>query len=79
MTNLFGKIPVDQTLEKTVNKDTQTSGGTKRFSLKPGAISRYYLMLEYRSSYLRQVRLMISCENTQHFSHPDLQHTSDER
>ena len=26
--NNFGKIPIDQTLEETVNKDTQTAGGT---------------------------------------------------
>ena len=32
--NLFGKIPADQAIEETVNKDTQTSGGTKGFSLK---------------------------------------------
>ena len=38
-TNPFGRIPVDQTLEETVNKDTQTPGGTKGFSLKPGAVS----------------------------------------
>jgi len=74
-TNPFARILVYQTLEETVNKDTQTPGGTKGFSLKPGAVSRYYLMSEYRSSYLRQVRLMIGRENTQHFSHPDLQHT----
>ncbi|KAH3715017.1 hypothetical protein DPMN_057720 [Dreissena polymorpha] len=35
-TNPFEKIPVDQTVEETVNKDTQTQGGTKGFSLKPG-------------------------------------------
>lgn len=75
-TNPFGKIPVDQTLEETVNKDTQTPGSTKVFSLKPGAVSQYYLSSGCRSSYLRQVRLMIVHENTQHFGHPDLQHTS---
>ena len=25
-TNTFGRIPVDQTIEETVNKDTQTAG-----------------------------------------------------
>ena len=25
--NPFGRIPVDQTIEETVNKDTQTPGG----------------------------------------------------
>ena len=28
--NTFGRIPVDQTLEETVNKDTQTPGGKKK-------------------------------------------------
>ena len=36
-TNTFGRIPVDQTCEETVNRDTQTPGGTKGFSLKSGA------------------------------------------
>ena len=54
--NPFGRIPVDQTIEETVNKDTQTSGGTKGFSLKPAALSRYYLTAEYRSTCLKQLR-----------------------
>ena len=33
-TNPFGCIPVDQTIEKTINKNTQTLGGTKGFSTK---------------------------------------------
>ena len=55
----FGRIPVDQATEETVNKDTQTPGGTKGFSLKPGAVSRYYLTSEYRSSFLKQLRDMV--------------------
>ena len=51
--NPFGRIPVDQTVEETVNKDTQTSGGTKGFSLKSGALTRHYMTAEYRSSFLR--------------------------
>ena len=54
--NPFGSIPVDQATEKTFNKNTQTTGGTIGFSLKPGAVSRYYLTSEYRSSFLRQLR-----------------------
>ena len=54
--NPFGRIPVDQTIEETVNKDTQTPGGTKGFSLKPDALSRYYLTAEYRSTCLKQIR-----------------------
>ena len=54
--NSFGCIPVDQTIEETVNKDTQTPRGTKGFSLKGGAVARYYLTSEYRSRYRRQLR-----------------------
>ena len=57
--NTFGRIPVDQTIEETVNKDTQTNGGTKGFSLKPAAISKYYLTAEYRSTSLKQLRDLI--------------------
>ena len=31
--NAFGRIPVDQTIEETINKDTQTAEGTRGFSL----------------------------------------------
>ncbi|KAJ8334734.1 hypothetical protein SKAU_G00403730 [Synaphobranchus kaupii] len=71
--NPFGKIPVDQTIEETVNKDTQTAGGTKGFSLKTGAVTRYYLTSENRSQYLRQLRNMTGNESTGCFSHHDLQ------
>jgi hypothetical protein len=35
--NPFGKIPVDQTIEETVNKDTQTAGKQDSFLLVTGA------------------------------------------
>ena len=38
---------VDQTIEETVNKNTETPGGINWFSLKPGAASKYYLTAEY--------------------------------
>ena len=31
--NPIDKIPCDQTIKETINKDTQTAGGTKGFSL----------------------------------------------
>ena len=71
--NPFGRIPVDQTIEETVNKDTQTPGGTKGFSLKPAAVSRYYLTAEYRCSYLRQLRDMVGHDCSDKVNHPDLQ------
>ena len=45
--NPFGKIPCDQTIEETINKDTQTAGGTKDFSLKSRAVQKYYLNAEH--------------------------------
>ena len=69
--NPFGKVPVDQTCEKIINKDTQTSGGTKGFSLKSGAVSRYYMVAEYRSMFLRQLREMLHLKSF--FNHSDLQ------
>ena len=61
--NTFGRIPVDQTIEETVNKDTQTAGGTKGFSLKPAAICKYYLTAEYRSMCIKQLRIMIQLQD----------------
>ncbi|KAJ8367499.1 hypothetical protein AAFF_G00317220 [Aldrovandia affinis] len=70
--NPFGRIPVDQTIEETVNRDTQTARGTKGFSLKRAAVERYYLTSGYRSNYLKQLRRMVG-RGMSHFSHPDLQ------
>ena len=70
--NPFGRIPVDQTIQETVNKDTQTPGGTKGFSLNPGAVTRYYLTSEYRNMYIGKLRDMIGRSDSR-MSHPDLQ------
>lgn len=72
--NPFGKIPVDQTIEETGNKDTQTPGGTQGFSLNPGAVRRYYLNAEYRSMFLRQLRAILGIESSS-LNHQDLQST----
>ena len=57
--NPFGRIPVDQTVEETVNRDTETAGGTKGFSLRPGAVQRYYMMAEFRSLFLGNLREIV--------------------
>ena len=69
--NPFGKLPVDQTLEETVNKDTQCPGGTKGFSLNAGATAKYYLTAEYRSAALGPLRSLINNNNTR-IRHADL-------
>ena len=60
--NPFGKIPVDQACEETVNRDTQTPAGTKGFSLKPKAVNKYYLVAEYRSIFMRKLKDSVSLE-----------------
>ena len=66
--NTFGRIPVDQTVEERVNKDTQTTGGTKGFSLKSSAVQRYYMTAEFRSLFLLNWRTMLGYAqgNTDH-------------
>jgi hypothetical protein len=76
--NTFGRIPVDQTIEVTVNKDTQTQGGTSRFSLKPGAVKRYYITAEYRSAFLHNLRTFVE-QGSSEAIHTDLQSTRIEK
>ena len=71
--NPFGRIPVDQTCEETVNRDTQTPGGTKGFSLKPGAVRKYYLIAEYRNVFMRQFKEMLHLGTPATLQHTDLQ------
>ena len=52
--NSFGRIPIDQATEETVNKDTKSKGGITKYSFKPGAVNCFYLTAEYRNRYIRQ-------------------------
>ena len=57
---------------KTANKDTQTQGGTKGFSLRSSAVTRYYLTANYYTrSCIRQFREMINV-NEDTLGQPDL-------
>ena len=76
--NTFGRVPVDQTFEETINRDTQTPGGTKGFSLKAAALNRYYLTAEYRSSYLRSLKASLDMDQANSV-HKDLQKTRTKR
>ncbi len=72
--NPFGRIPVDKTTEVTINKDTQTPGGTARFSLKAGAIKWYYMTAEHCSAFLGQIR-QIALGKTSELHHAELRQT----
>ena len=56
--NPFGKIPVDQAIDETINKDTKC--GISKYSLKQSTVSRFYSTAEYRLAYLHQFRDMVS-------------------
>ena len=55
----FGRLPVDETTEVTINKDTKTAGGVTMFSLKKGAVNRFYMTAEYRCSYLTELKSVV--------------------
>ena len=71
--NPFRRIPVNQTCEETVYKDTQTSGGTKGFSLRPNAFSKFHLVAEYQSTFLRQLKDMLHISRSSSQQPTDLQ------
>ena len=57
--NTFGRIPMDQAIEETADRDTKTPGGTKGFSTRPSAVARYYLTADYKRACIRELRNMI--------------------
>ena len=45
---------MDQTIEETINKDTQTPGGAKGFSIKRNAVTKYCITADDRAKCVRQ-------------------------
>ena len=58
----FRRILVDQTMDVTFNKDTETTGIVTRFTLKTGAVNRFYLTAEYRCAFLYQLRSLVQAK-----------------
>ena len=58
-------------IEVTVNRDTKTPGGTTNFSLKQGAVKRYYITSEHRSEFLGKMREMVGSSKSD-LSHAEL-------
>ena len=58
----FRRILVDQTMDVTFNKDTETTGIVTRFTLKTGAVNRFYLTAEYRCAFLDQLRSLVQAK-----------------
>ena len=58
----FARLPVDQTAEVTINKDTKTAGGVIESSLKTGAVNRFYMTAEYWCLFLTQLKSMVQTQ-----------------
>ena len=56
-----------------VDRDMQTPGGTKGSSLKPGAVSKCYLIAEYKGIFMRQFKEMLHLGTPNTFQHTDPQ------
>lgn len=70
--NPFARISIVQTAEVTINKDTQTPGGTTGFNLKSATQQRHSLTAEYRSAFLWLLREIVQ-GNTSKEEHTELQ------
>ncbi len=69
--NPFGCIPVDQTTERTVNKDTKAPGDTTGYSLNTGAVNTLYLTSESRTGFVSKLKDAMDSTKTV-FYHQDL-------
>ncbi|KAK3754240.1 hypothetical protein QZH41_007590 [Actinostola sp. cb2023] len=61
----------NQTTEVTVNKDTKSIGGITKYSLKTGAVNRFYMTTEYRCSFLAHLRDMVQVKRPS-YHHDDM-------
>ena len=59
----FSQTAVDQTVEQTVNKLTKTEGEIIGFSLKKGAVQRWFITAHERASFSLKLKEML-CLNT---------------
>ena len=52
------QIPVDQTIEQTLNRSTKTKGGIVGFSLRKGAVQRWMITAHSRAAFVDKCRKM---------------------
>ena len=65
----FAQVPVDQTIEQTLNRSTKTKGGIVGFSLQRGAVQRWMVTAHSRAEFVDKCRAM-STGVTQNQSQP---------
>ena len=54
----FSQMPVDQTIEQTLNRSTKTKGGIVGFSLRKGAVQRWMITAHARAAFVDKCRKM---------------------
>ncbi|XP_078353866.1 uncharacterized protein LOC144638547 [Oculina patagonica] len=54
----FSQMPVDQTIEQTLNRSTKTKGGIVGFSLRKGAVQRWMVTAHSRAAFVDKCREM---------------------
>ena len=58
----FNQVWTDMGLEQSLNRDSKTSGGIVGFTLKQGAVDRWFLMAHERSSVTAATKIMCRIE-----------------
>ena len=68
----FPQLPVDQTIEQTLNRSIKTKGGIVGFSLRKGAVQRWMLTAHSRAAFADKCREMVSMEKDQDKVHKEM-------
>ena len=61
----FSQIPIDQTIEQTINRDTKTKGGIVGFSLNKGAVQRWMLTAHERAAVTQNLKKMMGVKQSE--------------
>lgn len=67
----FSQLPVDQTIEHTLNRSTKTKDGIIEFSLRKGAVQRWMLTAHSRAELADKCRVMVSMDGDQDKVHKE--------
>lgn len=67
----FSQLPVDQTIEQTVNRSSKARGGIVGFSLKKGAVQRWMRASHVRAEILDRSKKMFGMDSSKGVSHKE--------
>ena len=68
----FSRLPVDQTIEQTLNRSTKTKGGIVGFSLRKGAVQRWMLTAHSHAAFADKCREKASLGKSQDKVHKEM-------